>query len=136
MIYLLDTNIVSYWMRGDEKLINKIKSHKPSELTICTVTLAEIYYGIEKSPVKKKERLKKIERISSQLEILPFDERSARKYSIIRAKLEKDGLVISERDLQIASIGMANKLIVVTHNIKEFKRIQKLEVEDWATDSN
>ncbi len=136
MIYLLDTNIVSYWMRGDEKLINKIKNHKPSELSICTVTLAEIYYGIEKSPVKKKERRHKIERISSQLEIYPFDELAARKYSIIRSQLEKDGSVISERDLQIASIAMANKLIVVTHNIKEFDRIVKLEVEDWATDSS
>jgi predicted nucleic acid-binding protein len=53
-MYLLDTNIVSYWMRGDEKLIAKIKSHKPSELSICTITLAEINYGIEKSPIKKK----------------------------------------------------------------------------------
>ena len=134
MIYLLDTNIVSYWMRGDEKLISKIKSHKPSELSICTVTLAEIYYGIEKSPVKKKERRKKIERITSQLEIHAFDELAARKYAIIRSQLEKDGLVISERDLQIAAIAMANKLIAVTHNVKEFKRVAKLEVEDWATD--
>jgi tRNA(fMet)-specific endonuclease VapC len=134
MIYLLDTNIVSYWMRGDEKLISKIKSHNPSELSICTVTLAEIYYGIEKSPVKKKERRKKIERITSQLEIHAFDELAARKYAIIRSQLEKDGLVISERDLQIAAIAMANKLIAVTHNVKEFKRVAKLEVEDWATD--
>jgi tRNA(fMet)-specific endonuclease VapC len=134
MIYLLDTNIVSYWMRGDEILISKIKDHKPSELSICTVTLAEIYYGIEKSPVKKKARRNKIERITSQLEIHPFDELAARKYAIIRCQLEKDGLVISERDLQIASVGMVNKLIVVTHNIKEFRRIAKLEVEDWATD--
>ena len=67
MIYLLDTNIVSYWMRGDEKLISKIKSHNPSELPICTVTLAEIYYGIEKSPVKKKERRKKIELIGIEI---------------------------------------------------------------------
>ncbi len=132
MIYLLDTNTVSYWMRGDEKIISEIKGHKPSDLSICTITLAEIYYGIEKSPVKKKERHNKIERIYSQLEIYPFDELSARKYSIIRTQLEKDGLVISERDLQIASIAMANKLIVVTHNVKEFKRIEKLDVEDWA----
>ncbi len=134
-MYLLDTNIVSYWMRGDEKLINKIKSHKPSDLSICTITLAEIFYGIEKSPVKKKERRTKIERIYSQLEIHPFDELAARKYSIIRTQLEKDGIVISERDLQIASIAMANKLIVVTHNIKEFKRIVQLDVEDWTTES-
>lgn len=132
MIYLLDTNIVSYWMRGDEKLINKIRHHKPSDLSICTITLAEIYYGIEKSPAKKKERRNKIERIYSLLEIYPFDDLAARKYSIIRTRLEKDGIVISERDLQIASIAAANKLIVVTHNAKEFKRIKNLDVEDWA----
>ena len=132
MIYLLDTNIVSYWMRGDEKLINKIRRYKPSDLSICTITLAEIYYGIEKSPVKKKERRNKIERIYSLLEIYPFDDLAALKYSIIRARLEKDGILISERDLQIASIAAANKLIVVTHNAKEFKRIKNLDVEDWA----
>ena len=131
-MYLLDTNIVSYWMRGDKNIINEIKNHKPSELSICTITLAEIYCGIEKSPVKKKERRNKIERIYSQLEIFPFDELSARKYSIIRTQLEKDGLVISERDLQISSIAMANRLIVVTHNVKDLKRIEKLNVEDWA----
>lgn len=132
MIYLLDTNIISYWMRGDEKLINMIRNKMPSDLSICTITLAEIYYGIEKSPVKKKERRNKIERISLQLEIYPFDELAARKYSMIRTQLEKDGTVISERDLQIASIAMANKLIVVTHNVKEFKHIANLDVEDWA----
>jgi predicted nucleic acid-binding protein len=47
-------------MRGDEELINKIRSYRPSDLSICTITLAEIYYGIEKSPVKKKERRNKI----------------------------------------------------------------------------
>jgi tRNA(fMet)-specific endonuclease VapC len=119
-------------MRGDQIIVNEIRSQKPSDLSICTITLAEIYYGIEKSPVKKKERRNKIERICSLLEIYPFDELAARKYSIIRTQLEKDGLVISERDLQISSIAMANKLIVITHNVKEFNRIDKLDVKDWA----
>ncbi|MEE8578121.1 MAG: type II toxin-antitoxin system VapC family toxin, partial [candidate division Zixibacteria bacterium] len=57
---------------------------------------------------------------------------AARKYSMIRTQLEKDGIAISERDLQIASIAMANKLVAVTHNVKEFKRVVNLEVEDWA----
>ena len=73
-MYLLDTNIISYWMRGDQSLMDKIKSHSPSELSLSTITLAEILYGIEKSPVKKKERRTKIKRICSQLEVRPFDE--------------------------------------------------------------
>lgn len=132
MVYLLDTNLVSYWMRGDKRLIKKIRSHKPSELSMSTITLAEIYYGIEKSPVKKQERREKLELIKNQLELYPFDELAARRYSVIRTRLEKNGTVISERDLQIASIAMAKKLIVVTHNVKEFERIKNLTVEDWA----
>lgn len=132
-MYLLDTNIISYWMRGDLKLIQKLKSRSPAELSLSTITLAEIYYGIEKSPVKKKERRLKIDHIKSQLELYPFNEAAAVKYGSILASLEKQGQPISEREIQIAAIAMANKLCVVTHNTKEFSRISKLKVEDWAS---
>ncbi len=132
-MYLLDTNIISYWMRGDPQLINKIKSYSPSDLSLSTITLAEIYYGIEKSPLKKKERRLKIEYIKSELDIYPFNEQAAVKYGTIRAALEKIGKPISERDTQIAAIALANKLSIVTHNTKEFGRIPKLKVEDWAS---
>ena len=131
-MYLLDTNIISYWMRGDRSLMDRIRSHSPSDLSLSTITLAEILYGIEKSPIKKKERRTKISRICSQLEIRPFDEPAAQTYALIRARLERKGLIISERDLQIASIAMANRLRIVTHNTKEFNRIKGLPVEDWA----
>ena len=132
-MYLLDTNIISYWMRGDPQLINKIKSYSPSDLSLSTITLAEIYYGIEKSPVKKKERRLKIDYIKSELDIYPFNEQAAVKYGTIRAALEKIGKSISERDTQIAAIALANKLSIVTQNTKEFSRIPKLKVEDWAS---
>ena len=132
-MYLLDTNIISYWMRGDKRIIGRIKKYSPSDLSLSTITLAEILYGIEKSPTKKKERRLKIKQISSLLGLYSFDEAAAGEYAVIRAQLEKKGMVISERDTQIASVAMANKLIVVTHNVKEFGRIVKLKVEDWAT---
>ncbi len=131
-MYLLDTNIISYWMRGDGKVISRIKEHVPSELFLSAITLAEILYGIEKSPVKKKERRLKLEQILSVLGIYCFDEVAAAEYSVIRAQLERDGRIISERDIQIASIALANRLVIVTHNVKEFGRIGKLKVEDWA----
>ena len=132
-MHLLDTNIISYWMRGDEKVIKKIKRQSPSDLSLSTITLAEILYGIEKSPNKKRERQLKINQISSLLYLYSFDEAAAGKYALIRAGLEKEGRVISERDTQIASIALANKLVVVTHNVKEFGRVKKLKVEDWAS---
>jgi len=131
-MYLLHTNVVSYWMRGDKGIIDRLREHAPSELSLSAITLAEIYYGIEKSPVKKKERWLKINKISSLLDLYYFDGAAAREYASIRVLLERGGIIISERDLQIASIAMANRLVVVTHNIKEFGRIEKLKVEDWA----
>ncbi len=131
-MYLLDTNIVSYWMRGDCSLIKRIKTYTPSDLFLSTVTLAEILYGIEKSPVKKEERREKIRQIISVLGMYSFDEAAAGEYAVIRAQLEREGRVISERDTQIASIAMANKLTVVTHNVQEYCRVDQLNVEDWA----
>ena len=131
-MYLLDTNIVSYWMRGDSRVIRKIKAHTPAELLLSTITLAEILYGIEKSPVKKEERRSKIHQIISVLGMYAFDEAAAEAYAVIRAQLEREGRVISERDTQIASIAMANRLTVVTHNVQEFCRVDRLNVEDWA----
>jgi tRNA(fMet)-specific endonuclease VapC len=120
-------------MRGDPLLIEKIKSYSPADLSLSTITLAEIYYGIEKSPYKKKERRLKIDRIKAELKIYPFNQEASIKYGIIRSALEKKGHPISERDIQIASIALANDLIVVTHNVKEFSRISNLMVEDWAS---
>ena len=133
-MYLLDTNIISYWMRGDRSVIYRIKNHAPSDLFLSTITLAEILYGIAKSPIKKNERRVRIEKISSLLGIHSFDEAAAGEYAAIRVQLEREGRVISERDTQIASIAMANRLIVITHNTKEFNRVDKLKVEDWAND--
>ena len=133
-MYLLDTNIISYWMRGDVRILNRIKKCSPADLSLSTITLAEVLYGIEKSPTKKRERRSKIKQISSLLALYPFDESAAGHYAIIRVQLERNGTVISERDTQIAAIAMANKLTVVTHNVKEFGRIAKLDTEDWAND--
>lgn len=132
VVYLLDTNIISYWMRGEQRLIKRLQQYAPAELSLSTITLAEILYGIEKSPFKKRERRTKIEQISSVLEIYPFDEAATARYAGIRVQLEKKGRPISERDTQIAAIALSNGLVLVTHNVKEFHRIDGLKIEDWA----
>lgn len=129
---LLDTNIVSYWMRGDSNIISRLMDWPPCELAISAITLAEILYGIEKSPVKKEQRRYKIDSICSQLDILSFDDNAAQQYALVRADLERKGVPISERDLQIAAIALAHELCVVTRNTKEFSRVKGLSVEDWC----
>jgi len=134
-MYLLDTNILSYWMRGNEALIRRMEEYPPSELSLSAVSLAEILYGIEKSPIKKAERTRKIQQIASQLDIYALDEKAAPHYAVIRASLERKGCAISERDMQIAAIARANGFTLVTHNTREFHRIANLRVEDWVNGS-
>jgi tRNA(fMet)-specific endonuclease VapC len=65
---------------------------------------------------------------------LPFDDKAARKFGNIRADLAKAGTPIGPYDLQIAAIALVNRLILVTHNTREFSRIAGLKLEDWEQD--
>jgi tRNA(fMet)-specific endonuclease VapC len=67
----------------------------------------------------------------SELISLPFDGNAAEVYGRIRARLEALGTPISPNDLQIAAIALANNLILVTHNTREFSRVEGLHLEDW-----
>ena len=131
-MYLLDTNIVSHWMRGHPEVLRRVRSHAPSELSLSSITLAEILYGIEKSPARKGQRRDRITSILSQLQLHPFDEAAARRYARVRAHLEESGQPISERDTQIASVALSRRLTVVTNNVREFGRVSGLTVEDWT----
>lgn len=73
----------------------------------------------------------KQEQFFSRFISLPFDDKSADFYGIIRSQLEAKGTPIGAYDLQIAAIAMANNLILVTHNTREFARINELMIEDW-----
>ena len=64
--------------------------------------------------------------------ILPFDSACARIYGSVRAHLEKQGLVIGSNDLLIAAICLAHGTTLVTHNVREFKRVPGLPIEDWG----
>jgi tRNA(fMet)-specific endonuclease VapC len=131
-MYLLDTNIVSYWMRGDLEVIRRLREQPPSDLALSAITLAEILYGITRSSTRKVEHSRKIQQIRSVLRVYPFDDGAAEEYAEVRSQLEATGHPISERDTQIAAIALAHRLTVVTHNVKEFGRVAGLAVEDWA----
>ena len=119
-------------MRGHPEVLRQVRSHAPSELALSSITLAEILYGIEKSPSRKSERRERIARILSQLQLHPFDEAAARRYARVRAQLEESGQPISERDTQIAAVALSRRLTVVTHNAREFGRVAGLAVENWT----
>ncbi len=91
---------------------------------------AELIFGAVKSDSPEKTQMEQREFLKPLMS-LPFDDNAAEQYGVIRAKLESKGTPIGPNDLLIASIALAHNLILVTHNIREFSRIDGLKIEDW-----
>ncbi|MFM6258682.1 MAG: type II toxin-antitoxin system VapC family toxin [Dolichospermum sp.] len=131
MIYLLDTNTCIQYLTGrSENVINKFKITHRENICLCDVVKGELYYGGCRS-VKKEQNLALYELFFSQYISLPFDGKAARIYGEIRFQLSKLGTPIGAYDFQIAAIALANNLILVTHNTREFQRVENLQLEDW-----
>lgn len=130
-MYLLDTNVIVYYLnKKSPAIINKLKTIAVRDIFVCSIVKAELYYGANKSNNPEKI-LNKQKIFLDKFISLDFDDESANLYGIIRANLEKKGTPIGANDLLIASIAMRHNLILVTHNTREFKRIDGLLFEDW-----
>ena len=82
--------------------------------------------------LKVEQNLKKFKSFLKTIDILDFDKAAAEHYARIKAKLKKEGNLIADMDLMIASICLANKYILVTNNTKHFSRIENLTIENWS----
>ncbi|MBR3458635.1 MAG: type II toxin-antitoxin system VapC family toxin [Selenomonadaceae bacterium] len=131
-MYLLDTNICIYAMKGKfPALAEKLLRIAPSEIFVSSVTVGELEYGAAKS--KWGDRSRNVMNIFlSPYTVIPFDEKDARTFGKIRALLNRQGMPIGPYDLQIAAQGLSRNLTVITHNVGEFSRVPNLTVEDWT----
>ena len=131
MKYLLDSNTcIVYLKQADSGVRRRLERQSPQDIVVCSVVKAELFYGAKKSK-KAEENLAKQRKFFSHFLSLPFDDAGAEIYGDIRADLETKGTPIGAYDLQIAAIALANSLILVTHNTREFSRIRDLMIEDW-----
>jgi tRNA(fMet)-specific endonuclease VapC len=130
MRYVLDTNTLIYFFKGLGDVSKHMLAQSPSELSIPAVVLFELEVGIAKStsPNKRKSQLQEI---TALVNILPFGIAESRSAAQIRVELEKQGLPIGPYDVLIAATALANNMILITHNQKEFGRIEDLKIEDW-----
>ena len=132
MRYMLDTNICIYAIKHKpEKVFQKLQEVDPSDVCISSVTYAELVHGVEKSAAVDKNRLA-LAMLLANIEILDFDVNAAESYGKIRADLEKSGTPIGTLDMMIAGHTRSLGYTVVTNNVKEFKRVSDLRIENWA----
>lgn len=131
MIYSLDTVTCIRFMNGRSKGIRqRFESVSPEEISICSVVRAELFYGVAKGEFPRQRRLRQ-EAFLGRFESRIFDDAAAVIYGRIRADLERKGTPIGPNDLLIAAIAIANGLVLVTHNTREFARVSGLKIEDW-----
>ena len=132
MRYMLDTNICIYVIKHKpEKVFQKLQEVDPSDVCISSVTYAELVHGVEKSAAVDRNRLA-LSILLANIEILDFDVNAAEGYGKIRADLEKNGTPIGPLDMMIAGHARSLDYTVVTNNVKEFKRVSGLKIENWA----
>ncbi|MGB3203361.1 MAG: type II toxin-antitoxin system VapC family toxin [Crinalium sp.] len=131
MTYLLDTNVCIKLLNNSSQLVvQKLAEQSPENINLCTVVAFELFYGAYRSE-KSEKNLRKLEQFLNQFKVLDFDKNAAKICGCIRAELNKKGKPIGVYDLQIAAIALANNLILVTHNVAEFSRVEGLIYEDW-----
>lgn len=132
MTYMLDTNICIYAMKKKpEKVLQRFQAELDNGVCISSITLAELEYGMKHSsdPAKNEQALL---RFLAPLSILPFGPAAATEYGEIRAYLQSRGTPIGPLDMLIAGHARAEKLVLVTNNVREFDRIPELDIDNWA----
>jgi len=133
-MYMLDTDTCIYVLKNHtQKLRFKFKAIK--NICISSVTFGELCFGIENGESSKREiRWNQLELFTQRLLIDPWDEDAARHYGFIRALLKKQGNLIGNNDLLIASHARSMNAVLVTNNIREFGRVPDLTVENWVSE--
>lgn len=130
MKYLLDTNICIYAQKRNAAILSHIKDAWQDGIAISAITLAELEYGVQHSGAPERNAIA-LAKFLSIVEILPFDSGAAVEYGEICATLRRKGTTIGTMDMLIAAHGRSEKLTVVTHNTREFERVEGLQLVDW-----
>lgn len=128
--YLLDTDFCIHAIRKRTKSVEVFLREHAHVAALSDITLYELYFGAE-SYAEPETRLAVIDEFAAQFPTLPFNTESARHAGKIRATLEAQGLVIGNLDILIGAIARAENLVLVTGNVREFTRIDKLKTLDW-----
>lgn len=134
MKYLLDTNIVSYFLRdASQALSQRILDSTPDTLAISIISAGELRYGLSKLPTSKRvtELTHRLGALLTAIPVLPLPADAALHYGSTRAQLEAAGTPIGGNDLWIAAHALAHNMTLVTNNTREFERVQGLKLENW-----
>lgn len=129
--YLLDTNICAYFFNGQFSLREKIREIGFENCVVSEITIAELKYGIAKS-TKKEKNQQALDTFQAKIEVLPIFP-ALDIYATEKARLKTKGKILDDFDLLIGSTAIFNNLTLVTKNVSDFDRLDRIVIEDWTT---
>jgi tRNA(fMet)-specific endonuclease VapC len=131
MRYLLDTCVVSDFVKGDPNTSKRLKLVSPEDISVSAVTSMELKYGLAINPQRAVKIQPLITSFLNSVTVLPFEEAEAEQTAQIRSFLKQAGTPIGAYDVLIAATAITHKLILVTANVREFERVPNLKIENW-----
>jgi len=130
MNLVIDSDILIYFLKGHIEIVEKLSSYPAEALFTTRINYTELLYGAYNS-TKVEQNLSKITALLTMLPILEFDQTASVIFAQDKAALKRQGNLIADMDLMIASITKANGFSLVTNNGKHFDRIENLKLVRW-----
>lgn len=127
---MLDTDAAIALLKRKEDAVGWLMDRKPDEVSLSSVSKAELYFGARKSQ-KVEYNLSVLNRFFEPFGSFVFDDRAAEEYGVVRADLERAGMPIGPNDLLIAAIARSRDLTLVSLNYREFSRIAGLRLQGF-----
>ena len=126
--YLIDSDILIYFLKGRQEVVQRLSQIPIDDLYISRINYSELIYGAYNSS-KINQNLKVIEPFLDNFKVLEFTKASSLIFAKEKARLKKNGNIIADMDLMIASIAIENNCTLMSNNIKHFDRVHNLELE-------
>ena len=128
---LIDTDILSYFLNGDDKVTAKVQEYLVhyDKLLFCQITYFEILAGLEYKQASK--QISKFELFASKCSILTLTENSLILSAKVYGELRRKGIQIGTPDLLIAGIAIDKNLNLVTNNDRHYRPIDRLTLINW-----
>ena len=135
MRYLIDTCVVSDFVKGDLNTLNKIRLLHPKDILISSITMMELEYGLALNTNKRTKIQNILSIFLDSISIIPFTKEDAIASAKVRAFLKEKGTPIGAYDVLLAGAAIENNLTFVTSNTREFERVPYLKIEDWRKEN-
>ena len=131
-MYILDTDICVFWLKGDRSIEMIIEKQGIENVFVTIITACELYFGAYNSQ-KKDDNMSALDDLFSMIGIIQTTSEVAKIFGETKTHLKMFGKLINDADLLIASIVIANNGILVTNNTTHFERIPDLKLENWLS---